>query len=433
MQANGNGKEVKNGLNRRTFLKRGVTFVALSLVSRYMMMQTSPNHDSVFGQASTQAGNNKLLVIVQLTGGNDGLNTVIPYKNGIYYDARPTLAVPDSQVLPLDSAAGIGLNPNLKNMKQFFDDGKLAVINGVGYPSANRSHFRSTDIWMSGAPDKVVGTGWIGRYLDHSIQQFHGSSFPAANVQGVLPLTLKGDTVVVPSIQSLASYTFQTDPKFPGDRDEQLAVFNAINSPTNSSDSYLNLLSSSGIQAVSSSQDLQTAAAKYTSSVKFPTDPFGQALQLVSQILTSGLGTQVMHVAIGGFDTHANQNTATSNQPTLLSTVDGGLKALYDDLVGHGIADEVTIMTFSEFGRRVRENGSQGTDHGTAAPMFVLGNSVKGGLYGDYPSLTQLDSNGDLVFNVDFREVYTTVLEDWLAADASTILDSSYTKLGLFK
>ena len=426
-----NGTQKKKGLNRRSFLKRGVTFVALSMVSRHMMMQTGTNTDTVFGQASSIAGSNKLLVLVQLNGGNDGLNTVVPYTNGLYYDARPNLAVAEGDVLPIDPVAGLGFHPNMSNFKQFYDDGKMAIINGVGYPNSNRSHFRSTDIWMSGHPEKVVGTGWIGRYLDHSVEQFHGSTLPAGNVRGTLPLTLKGDQVVVPSIQNLESYTFLTDEQYPGDRDAQLAAFNAIHAQ-NGQGSYLDIIANSGVSALSSSEELQAAAAQYTTTIQYPGNPFGEALQLVAQILTGGLGTQVMHVSIGGFDTHASQDTAGTNHPALLATVDAGIKAFYDDLVAHDIADDVTIMTFSEFGRRVRENGSQGTDHGTAAPMFVIGNNLKGGMYGDYPSLTNLDNNQDLIHTIDFRQVYATVLEDWLQVESTDVLEESYNKLDFF-
>lgn len=435
---NGNGnREMRSqgpkGLTRRAFLRRGVTFLTLSLMSRYMMMQVNPDYNSVFAQASQQSATDRLLIIVQLNGGNDGLNTVVPFKEGRYYDARPTLAVPDEQVLLLDEDYGLGLHPNLKFFKQLFDEGKLAVVQGVGYPNANRSHFRSTDIWMSAHPEKVVGTGWIGRYLDHSIAQFHGTSLPAANVKGVLPLTLRGDNIVVPSIQSLESYQFQTDPAYPDDRAARIAAFRALQQSVTAvadEDPYAGFVAQTGLKALESAEDLQKAAAQYQSTVEYPDDPFGQALKLVAQIITGGLGTQVLHVAIGGFDTHASQNSAPVNHPMLLETVDRGLAALYRDLAEHDVADEVVIMTFSEFGRRVSENGSQGTDHGTAAPMFVLGDPVRGGLYGDPPSLRDLDDNGDLIYTVDFRQVYATLLEDWLEADARAILEGNFSKLG---
>jgi uncharacterized protein (DUF1501 family) len=430
-----NGQENRasgSGFTRRDFLKRGVTFISLSLMSRYMMMQVNPGFDSVFAQASTNSASDKMLVIIQLNGGNDGLNTVIPYKDGRYYDARPTLAVPEEKILPLDGAAGLGLHPNLPSFKRFYDEGKLAIVQGVGYPNANRSHFRSTDIWMSAHPEKVVGTGWIGRYLDHSIAEFHGTSFPAANVHGILPLTLRGTRVVVPSIQNLESYQFQTDPVYPDDRASRLATFERVHAQA-FGDPYRDFLVNSGLKALESAEDLQEAAAGYSSSVEYPDDPFGQALRLVAQIVTGGLGTQVMHVAIGGFDTHASQNVAPINQPLLLERLDAGIDALHRDLVEHGLGSDVAIMTFSEFGRRVRENGSQGTDHGTAAPMFLIGDPVAGGLQGDPPSLKTLDGNGDLIHTVDFRQVYATVLEDWLEADAREILGGDFAKLSLFR
>ncbi len=433
MNAKTKPAQKNQGLTRRDLLKRGVTFISLSLMSRYMMMQVNPSYNSVFAQASTTSNSNKLLVIVQLNGGNDGLNTVIPYKNSLYYEARPRLAVADEQVLALDENLGIGLHPKLVNFKKLYDQGKLAIVQGVGYPNANRSHFRSTDIWMSAQPEKVVGTGWIGRYLDHSIARFHGASFPAANVQGTLPLTLRGDQVVVPSIQSLESYQFQTDSRYPQDHETRVATFQRIHSQTVADDPYLSFLVNSGLKAVESAADLQEAASKYSSSVQYPTDPFAQGLKLVAQILTGGLGTQVMHVAIGGFDTHANQNTDNVNHPLLLQYIDSGLDAFYRDLVEHNIADEVLLMTFSEFGRRVRENGSLGTDHGTAAPMFILGNKVKGGLHSEYPSLSQLDNNGDLIHTVDFRQVYATILEDWLQTDSKEILEGSFEKLNFIQ
>jgi len=422
-------------LSRRAFLRRGVTFLSLSLMSKYLLMQTDVSAGTVFAQASELSESDKVLVIVQLNGGNDGLNTLIPYKDGHYYDARPTIAVPEGSVLPLDPDSGLGLHPNLKGLKALYDRGKLAVVQGVGYPNANRSHFRSTDIWMSAHPERVVGTGWIGRYLDHSIAQFHGTSFPAANIQGVLPLTLRGERVVVPSIQSLESYRFQADERYPDERPARTRTFRRVHQAlaASSEDDYTRRLAQTGLKALESAEELQRAAARYQSAVEYPDDPFGQALKLAAQILTGGLGTQVIHVAIGGFDTHAGQNTAPINHPLLLERVDQGLEAFYRDLAEHGLAQDVLIMTFSEFGRRVRENGSQGTDHGTAAPMFLIGDGVRGGLHGDPPSLTRLDDNGDLVYTVDFRQVYATILEDWLEADAADVLGRRFQKLGLLR
>lgn len=415
-------------LNRREFLKRGVTFVSLSLASRYMMMQVTPGYDTVFGQASTLSENSNLLVIIQLNGGNDGLNTVIPYGNGLYYDARPKLAVPQKDVLTITDA--IGLHPKLANVKKLYDAGRVAIVQGVGYPNANRSHFRSTDIWMTANPDTVEKTGWLGRYLDESIARFHGVKLPAANIGGTLPLTLVGEKVVVPSIASLESYQFLTDARYPQERAKRLQLFHAINGQP-FENAYLEYLAQTGIGAQQSADELQTAVKKYNSTVEYPKDPFAQGLRLIAQIIAGGIGTQILYVTIGGFDTHAEQNTARVNHPMLLETVDQGLAAFYHDISQMGVAENILLMTFSEFGRRVRENGSLGTDHGTAAPMLVLGNRVKGGLHGEHPSLAKLDDNGDLIYTVDFRSVYATILEDWLGADAQAILGKKFEKLGL--
>lgn len=414
-------------LNRREFLKRGITFVSLSLMSRSMMMQVTPGHDTVFGQASTLSGNSNLLVIIQLNGGNDGLNTVIPYGNGLYYDARPKLAVPPTDVLVLNDQ--LGLHPKCTSLKRLYDAGRVAIVQGVGYPNANRSHFRSTDIWMTANPDTVEKTGWLGRYLDESIARFHGVKLPAANIGGTLPLTLVGEKVVVPSIASLESYQFLTDARYPQEREQRLQLFRAINGQP-FENAYVEYLAQTGIGAQQSAAELQTAVKKYHSTVEYPKDPFAQGLRLIAQIIAGGIGTQILYVTIGGFDTHAEQNTARVNHPMLLDTVDKGLDAFYQDISQMGVADNIVMMTFSEFGRRVRENGSLGTDHGTAAPMLILGNRVKGGLHGEYPSLTKLDDNGDLIYTVDFRSVYATILEDWLGADAQAVLGRKFEKLG---
>jgi uncharacterized protein (DUF1501 family) len=414
-------------LNRREFLKRGVTFVSLSLASRYMLMQVTPGRDTVFGQASTLSGNSNLLIIIQLNGGNDGLNTVIPHGNGVYYDARPKLAVPPKEILPLTGQ--LGLHPKLVNFKKLYDTGKLAVVQGVGYPNANRSHFRSTDIWMTANPDTIEKTGWLGRYLDESIARFHGTKLPAASISGVLPLTLVGEKIVVPAIVSLEAYQFLTDARYPQERESRLRLFQAINGQS-FENIYLDYLAQTGAGAQQSADELQTAVKKYRSTIEYPKDPFAQSLKLVAQIIAGGIGTQILYVTIGGFDTHAEQDTARVSHPMLLETVDKGLDAFYQDVSQMGVAENILMMTFSEFGRRVRENGSLGTDHGTAAPMFILGNRIKPGLYGEQPSLTKLDDNGDLIFNVDFRSVYATILENWLGADSQVILGKKFEKLG---
>jgi len=415
-------------LKRRAFIKRGVTFVSLTLATNHMMMQTSNAGDSVFAQASNLSDNGRMLIVVQLQGGNDGLNTVVPYSDGRYFDARPTLAVAAEDVLPLDSQ--FGLNPQLTQFKSLFDQGKLAVVQGVGYPNPNRSHFRSTDIWETANPQTVVGTGWLGNFLDQSIATNHADELRAVSVGRSLPLTLRGQQVVVPSIASLESFQFQTNERFPEDRNAQLKAFSAIQEATSAAGSgYRSTVAGTGLSALRSADAIQRAASHYSSTVDYPNNPFGKGLQLIAKLISGGLGTQIMHVTIGGFDTHSQQ---AKTHTELLQAVDGGLGALYEDLGQLGIADDVLLMSFSEFGRRVKENGSQGTDHGTAAPMFVLGNGAQGGLYGQQPGLgkNDLDKNGDLLFQVDFRSVYSTVLESWLGVDPADVLGQRFENLG---
>ncbi len=417
-----------NGITRRGFLKRGVTFISVSLATPYMMMHTSTSDHSVFAAASTTATTNNLLVVVRLQGGNDGLNTVIPITDSVYKQSRPTLAFAEKDVLPITEK--LAFHPKMKNFQNFYKAGKLAVINGVGYPNSNLSHFRATDIWETASPDKYLSEGWLGNFLDMSIAQNHSEEFRAASIATVgLPLALVGQKIVVPAIATLDSYNFQTDNKYAADRANQVSAFVKSNQRTNEN-AFNDYVSKTGLSAYEGAEQLQKVASAYKSNVDYGKDPFSQGLRLIAQIISGGLGTQILFISIGGFDTHANQ---AKDHETLWSYVDGGLGAFYQDLTNINIAENVTMMTYSEFGRRVRENGSRGTDHGTAAPMFVMGNKVKGGQYSEYPSLTKLDDNGNLIHSVDFRSVYNTILESWMGADGEKILGAKFGNLGFFQ
>jgi uncharacterized protein (DUF1501 family) len=419
-----NGK----GLTRRSFLRRGVTFISVSLATPYMMMHTSTSDHSVFAAASTTATTNNLLVVVRLQGGNDGLNTVVPITDPVYKASRPTLAFAEKDVLPLTEK--FAFHPKMKNFQGFYREGRLAVVNGVGYPNANLSHFRATDIWETAAPDRYLSEGWLGNFLDMSIAQNHSEEFRAASIATIgLPLALVGQKVVVPAIATLDSYKFQTDGKFAGDRANQVNAFLKANQRS-SIPVFQEYIAKTGLSAYEGAEQLQKVAAAYKSTVEYGKDPFAQGLKLIAQIISGGLGTQILFISIGGFDTHASQ---APDHNTLWGYVDSGLGAFYQDLAQLKVAENVTLMTYSEFGRRVKENGSRGTDHGTAAPMFVLGNKIKGGLYGDYPSLTNLDKDGNLIFSVDFRAVYHTILESWMGADVEKVLGGKFTNLGFFQ
>ncbi|MBI1743162.1 DUF1501 domain-containing protein [Candidatus Acetothermia bacterium] len=413
-----------NGMTRRGFLKRGVTFISVSLATQYMMMHTSTSENSVFAAASTTATTNNLLVVVRLQGGNDGLNTVVPITDPTYKAARPTLGFAEKDVLGITDK--LAFHPSMKNFQSFFKSGKLAVVNGVGYPNSNLSHFRATDIWETAAPDKYLSEGWLGNFLDMSIAQNHTEEFKAASIATVgVPLALIGHKIVVPAITTIDTYKFQTDTKYQGDRVNQVNTFVKVNQRELTS-VFQDYIAKTGFSAYDGAEQLQKVVAAYKSSVEYGKDPFAQGLKLIAQMIAGSLGTQILFISIGGFDTHANQ---AKDHETLWSYVDGGLASFYQDLQQLKVADNVLMMTYSEFGRRVRENGSRGTDHGTAAPMFVLGNKVKGGLYSEYPSLTNLDSNSNLIHTVDFRSVYNTILEDWMGAEAEKVLGGKFDNL----
>jgi uncharacterized protein (DUF1501 family) len=375
-----------------------------------------------------QAMKNQTLLVVQLTGGNDGLNTVVPYTQQAYYAARPTLALDKGEVLPLD--ADVALHPNMTAIQGLFKNEHVAVIQGVGYPNPNRSHYESMSIWQSASVDSPsASSGWLGRYLD--VARSVDSTINAVNLDSLLWPAVIGQKERAMAIQSLQS--FKVNPlskRVPQAQSE--ASIKALDSIQCSScqeyNELVNSMMEAGLDAITASHIVQQAAANYQTSVTYPTDDFSNRLKLAAQVISSNLNPVIIYVQIGGFDTHANQKDTQAN---LLKTVSDGIAAFYSDMDEKGKANDLTIMTFSEFGRRVNENGSQGTDHGTAEPMFVIGGRVKGGLYGTYPSLTDLDS-GDLKFTTDFRQVYATVLQDWLGADPTQILSSQFQKLNLF-
>jgi uncharacterized protein (DUF1501 family) len=403
--------------SRRDFLKKSVGLVSLSATAPLWLRSAIAN-----AQGTITA---KTLVVVQLDGGNDGINTVIPYTLGAYRDARPTLAIPSSSVLPLDGS--VGLHPSLTGFKSLFDAQKLAVVQGVGYPVPNRSHFRSREIWQTADPVEIDATGWLGRYADAYLAD--AGELAAIAIGGALPKALYANTVVVPSIASLDLYKFNTDVAYPGDAHNQVTTYLGVNDrPTATGDELA--LAETATGAYSGSTTLQTASGGYVPKATYPTSKLAADLQFAAQIITAGVGTRVLYVTTGGYDTHANQ---PNDQGRLLKDLGDALLAFQTDLEGQGIADRVATLVWSEFGRRVEENGSDGTDHGTASVSFVVGTAVAGGLFGEYPSLTSLDANGDLIFTVDFRSVYADMVETWLGVPSHDILEGDFAKIGVFR
>jgi uncharacterized protein (DUF1501 family) len=417
---------------RRTFLRQGLFLVTIGAAAPAFLAKTgvssqtsapptaeppAPLPEAVSGQASRRR-----LVVVQLTGGNDGLNTVIPYADPLYHEARLQLAVPEADVLPLDET--LGLNPALAPLQARFESGELAIVLGVGYPNPDRSHFRSMDIWQTAEPAAYATQGWLGRYLADCACGAQGQT-PALSITQNLPRAFWTESLSVPSFSSLEGYRLLPDPHWPADTAARRRALEALEIRHETLRPYAEFLGSQSLNALASVDALQGVADGWSSPVDYPNNAFAQGLKLIAQVIASDLGTRLFYVQLGGFDTHANQR---NTHQRLLETLAGGLDAFQRDLEAMGDADQVLTMTFSEFGRRVRENGSQGTDHGTAEPMFLLGTGLVGGLYGRQPSLDDLD-NGDLRYEVDFRAVYATVLERWLGSNPEPVLGAPFAPL----
>lgn len=406
-------------LSRRQFLQ------GLGLMGWYL---SAPHELLLSAQAAEFAprtpGKSKVLVLIQMAGGNDGLNTVVPYADNTYYGVRPTIGIKPDKVLRLNDS--FGFNPNMEELHKLYLDGKVAVIQGAGYPNPNRSHFRSIEIWQTGQPDKIAETGWLGRYLDCADCTKNGNIFAAVNVDPTLPKTLLSHKSMVPSVTNVFDFKFRTDPHYLQDRETQLRTFESIYSSFDSKRPHADLLRKTGLEANKASDYLQKIVRAYRSDVKYPDGNFGNGLKFIAQMIAGGVDSRIFTVSLDGFDTHTNQ---LSGQNRLLKQLSDGVGAFYADLKQHGAADDVVVFAFSEFGRRVAENNGRGTDHGTAAPVYVIGNAIKGGLYGDMPSLTNLDA-GDLKYTTDFRCVYATLLDRWMKADSKQILGQQFDYLG---
>jgi uncharacterized protein (DUF1501 family) len=406
-------------IGRRDLLKRGALFVSMSLTVPSFLAKTVEGTSD--RSLSSAYGRRKTLVVVQLGGGNDGLNTLVPYADQEYYRLRPTVNIAPANVLGI--ADGLGMNPALAALKSRFDQRQVAMVQGVGYPNPNRSHFRAMEIWQTAEPAKPPTEGWLGRYLDASCcgedRPVQSPTLGALNFGDRLPLTLWTEHVLVPSIGSIGAFRFQTDGgEAPDERMQHLDTFKKLYAQSTAPHVYDDFVRRVGRDAVETSETIQAIAKTYTPAVTYPTSGFANQLKQVAQIMTGDLGTRIFYVQMGGFDTHANQ---LADHARLLQMFSEGLDAFFKDLEAHGWGDDVMVMAFSEFGRRVAENGSAGTDHGAAAPMFLVGPRVKGGIYGKHPSLTDLTS-GDLRHGTDFREVYASVIKDWMEGDSKAVI-----------
>lgn len=407
-------------LSRREFLVKGTALLAtLGLTGPFSLSAQGLIKEDKEDQETPKDGN--VLVMVQLSGGNDGLNTVIPYGFGGYFDARPTLKITDKEVLALDNRTGF--HPSLTGLNDLYSQGKVAVIQGVGYPQPDHSHFRSMEIWQTAEPEKIIRSGWLSRYMESSLSGVR-NPLKAIQIGGSGSKAFLSNTLQVPVIQSIETYSL-FDPKTPQMQRARISqAFLDMYDPSRQATS-LKVACTYGAAAYQSVEAIQSLTGTYANKVEYPKTSFARDLQTVSKLLAGGSGTRVFYVQLGGFDDHAQEK---AQHAKLLKDLDEGLKAFYEDLMAQDLQDRVMTMTFSEFGRRVKENGSGGTDHGTAGPVLVMGGRVQGGLYGLQPSLTDLD-NGDLKYAIDFRSLYYTVIEDWLKGDAKSVLGRTYERI----
>ena len=368
----------------------------------------------------------RVLVVLSLSGGNDGLNTLIPYGNPKYYDYRPTLGISEDQMLPINDE--LGYHPSMVEHKRMYDEGNVAVIQGVGYPNPSTSHFRSMDIWHTCEPDKVGTEGWLGRAirdLDPNVENV----LTGVNFGRGLPRALVAPGVPVSSVGNLETYGVLTGIDGESERARAINVFSRMYSPALGSGPVTDYIRETGTSALKGADILKTAPAQYTSTVEYGGDPIGQGLRQIAQVHLADLGARILYTTspYNGFDTHAAQAGAHSQ---LLMNVSRGVADFYEDLREHNRGEEVLLFMFSEFGRRVYDNGG-GTDHGTGGICWVIGDPVKGGLYAEYPSLKPegLEGGGDLQHTVDFRCVYATILEKWMGLDSKPIVGGSFEQL----
>ncbi|WP_428939122.1 DUF1501 domain-containing protein [Fontivita pretiosa] len=436
---------------RRVFLQKGLTLLAVSSTIPTFLDQTvlaiaSPEDTKLTQQPSGADG--KVLVVVQLSGGNDGLNTVVPYADDVYHRARPNIAVDTQSVLKVSDY--LGLHPNLKPLREMMDKGLVSIIQGVGYPNPNRSHFRSMDIWHSGRPETEDTTsGWLGRYFDNTCPGCDPHSGVAIGES--LPLAMKGQRVTPLSFDRPENYAYNgpdkqryqklntagdagsepTTQPLPSERSASLTAGRgkSLKPQIVTPDAQLDFLTRTAMDAQLSSDAILKMTRGHSPAAAYPPSEFGQGLRTIAAMIRGGLPTRVYYVTLGGFDTHANQR---GRHDQLMNQFAQGVDAFWKDLKQQGNDQRVLMMTFSEFGRRVASNASGGTDHGAAAPMFLFGPACKQVVVGRHPSLTDLDQ-GDLRYSIDFRSVYATILQNWLDTPSKPILGQQFPTLNVLR
>ena len=400
---------------RREFLtwgSKGIGLLAFSQFAPSFLVQ------STLAATPSPEKDRSILVLVQLAGGNDGLNTVIPYEDPEYYRLRPTLGIKKEDALRLDDT--LGLHPSLVGLHELMKDGRASIIQNVGYPNPNHSHFRSTEIWETGSEsNQFLPTGWIGRFLDNACNGAPGENADpvAVHVTNELPQSF---------LANKPHSTFGLRAGGGGNNRENLAFLEKlVKQDDHEANANASFLRATMMDAIVTERRVQKVIGGYRPESVYPGNGFAQSLKNVASLISAGMSTRVYFVSLGGFDTHSNQ---VNNHGNLLRTLSEGLAAFQKDLVAKKLDSQVLTMTFSEFGRRPNENESRGTDHGTAAPLFVMGSGLKGSLHGSAPSLN-LKKNQDLEFSTDFRQVYATVLDKWLSCPTDQVLGKTYEPL----
>ena len=405
---------------RREFLNMSGKGIGLLAFSRF-----APSFLVNASLAATPAPekDRSILVLVQLAGGNDGLNTVVPFEDARYYALRPTLAIAKDRVLPISDT--LGLHPSCPELQWLLKDGRLAIVQNVGYPNPNHSHFRSTEIWETASPsDEFLSTGWIGRYLDNACA---GSPAEDHDPLAVHVNTLNGIPESFMGAQEHPTFGLLANGVGRRDSEETRRLLGATGGPAPAGGER-GFLQQTLMDSLVTETRVQQMLADYRPLAEYPANPFATSLRSVAGLIAAGLPTRVYFVTLTGFDTHYNQ---AGTQASLLATLSTGLASFQKDLAAHRLDDQVTTMTFSELGRRPFENESRGTDHGTAAPLFVMGSRLKGGLHGMPPSL-DLPKNQDVAYSTDFRSVYATMLENWLGYPSEPVLGGKFAPLPLF-
>jgi uncharacterized protein (DUF1501 family) len=408
-------------ISRRLFIRHGVATVGLTLAAPSFLTEI----------AQAQGIPSRRLVVVYLGGGNDALNTLISYQDAAYYSRRPTIAVPPGQVLQVGTDAGgraVGLHPRLGGLANIFNEGRLAVVQRTGYPNSSRSHFEATDIWGTANPQSVSGSGWLGRYLDTLPRPL--DALTAWNTTGETPRALLSGQSGVPAIPNATTYTYASPNRGLAAQQERAAA-QAMASNAAAGRPHLAFVNGTNRGALETI-DRVAAATSYRPTVVYPNNGFALALRTVAGAIAGGIGSKVFWVQTGGYDTHSTQGAgAGGGYGNLMGTLGDGLAAFYDDVRNQGLAADTTVIVFSEFGRRISENGSAGTDHGAAGLMMALGGSVRGGLYGTAASLAPgspaLENNsGDVRYEIDFRSVYARLLDEWLGVNSVPILNGDF-------